>query len=292
MQKRKNTIIFNIYQNKKYYACEISESMITRKNDCKRRLGGMLNMAKQKVCLVTSAVATVGQHLISHLVAKGYKVLALGEVSDNFTPEVLLNRQIKITTALPISAKQFKQNDVQFCFGDMSDISFLASIFAAADKGDIEIEFLFHLSAHRVIQQSSPAAYHPDYGDTVNLLEVARAYWQAHQKTFKGFFYASEKGKRSSKQIEKLITKIKEKDNFPAVIYYASPVANIGSGYSGRTSLTSLYRVIMPFKLPDKTPLAWKKDADNELGFIAGLKQAADKILAQVKSGEQLSLED
>ena len=249
-------------------------------------------MTKQKVCLVTSAAGKVGQHLVSHLVAKGYKVLALGEALDAFTPEVLLNRQIKVTTALPISAKQFQKNDVQFCFGDMSDISFLASIFAAADKGDIEIEFLFHLSAHRVIQQSSPAAYHPDYGDTVNLLEVARAYWQSHQKTFKGFFYSGEKGKRSAKQIEKLITKIKEKNDFPAVIYYASPVANIGGGYSGRTSLSSLYRVLIPFKMPDKTPLAWKKDADNELGFIAGLKSAADKILQKIKSGEKISLDE
>ena len=249
-------------------------------------------MTKQKVCLVTSAAGKVGQHLVSHLVSKGYKVLALGEALDVFTPEVLLNRQIKITTALPISSKQFTKNDVQFCFGDMSDISFLASVFAAADKGNIEIEFLFHLSAHRVIKQSSPAAYHPDYGDTVNLLEVSRAYWQSHKKTFKGFFYAGEKGQRSSKQIEKLIDKIKEKDNFPAVVYYASPVANIGSGYTGHTSLNSLYRVITPIKMPEIQPLAWKQDADNELGFIAGLKSAADKVLTEIEQGKPLALDD
>jgi hypothetical protein len=261
------------------------------KNNCKAK-GDTLKMKKQKVCLVTSAAGKVGQHLVSHLVAKGYKVLALGEALDVFTPEVLLNRQIKVTTALPISARQFIKNDVQFCFGDMSDISFLASIFSAASKGDIEIEFLFHLSAHRVIKQSSPAAYHPDYGDTVNLLEVAQAYWQAHNDTFKGFFYAGEKGLRSSKQIEKLINKIKEKDNFPAVIYYASPVANIASGYTGRTSLNSLYRVITPFKMPENAPLAWKQDADNELGFIAGLKSAADKVLAEIEQGKPLALEE
>ena len=71
-------------------------------------------MKKQKVCLVTGAAGTIGQHLLSHLVSSGYKVLALGEVTDSFFPEVLKNKKIKITTALPISAEQYKKYDIQF----------------------------------------------------------------------------------------------------------------------------------------------------------------------------------
>ena len=247
-------------------------------------------MAKEKVCLVTGAAGTVGQHLLSHLVKNGYKVLAVGEASDRFSPDVLQNRQIRVTTALPVSSKQFKNHDVQFCFGDMSDISFLASIFAGADKEGIDIECLFHLSGNKLIQKNSPAAYHPDYGDTVNLLEIARAYWQSHKDSFKVFLYAADTGKRSSKQIEKMLLKVKEKDSFPAVIYHTSPVTNIGTGYTGRTSLSSLYRVLMPFKAPE-APLAWKKEADDELSYIAGLKRAADKILEQIKANKTPTLD-
>lgn len=248
-------------------------------------------MAKAKVCLVTGAAGSIGQHLIANLVAKGYKVIALAEALDYFKPEVLKNRQIMITTALPITAKSFAKYDVQFCFGDMSDISFLASVFAAADKEDISIEILFHLSANQLIQKKSPAAYHPDYGDTVNLLEVVKAYWQAHKNAFKGFFYAADTGKRSAKQIEKLIKAVKEKDNFPAVVYYASPLSDITKGYTGRTSLSSLYRFISPIKTPKPIEnLAWKKDADDELSYIAGLKRAVDKVLEQIKENQTPSL--
>ena len=247
---------------------------------------------KEKVCLITGAAGTVGQHLVAGLVALGYKVLALGEATDTFAPEILQNRNIRITTALPISAEQFKKHDVQFCFGNISDISFLASVFTAADKGDVDISFLFHLSANELIQKHSPNAYHPDYGDTVNMLEVARAYWQGHKKIFKGFFYAADTGKRAAQQIEKLIKKTCEKDNFPAVIYHAIPVQNIGSGYTGRTALTSLYRFVSPVPAPQlPKSMSWKKEADSELAYIACLKRAAEKVLTQVKEGKTISLD-
>lgn len=248
-------------------------------------------MAKEKVCMVTGAAGTVGQHLLTHLVKKGYKVLAIGETADVFLPEVLNNCRIKVTTALPICAEQYKKNDVQFCFGDMGDISFWASIFAAADKGNVEIEFLFHLTANKLIQKHSPAAYHPEYGAAVNLLEVARAYWQEHKKSFKGFFYAADTGKKVSKQVEKLIEKVRGKDNFPAVVYYTSPVTMIGNGYKGNTTFSSLYRVILPFKTPADS-LIWKKEADDELSYIAGLKKAADKVLTQIAENKPIALEN
>ena len=248
-------------------------------------------MAKEKVCLVTGAAGTIGQHLLAHLVQNGYKILAVGEADDSFAPTVLQNRKIRATTALPISAEQFKHHDVQFCFGDMGDISFLASIFAMADKCGIEIECLFHLSGNQLTQKNSPLAYHPDYADAVNLLEVARAYWQSHQKEFKAFFYAADTGRKFSKQIEKMINNIKNKDDFPAVIYHVSPVTSIGYGYQGKTSLSSLYRVLMPVKSP-ATQLMWKKEADDELTYIAGLKRAADKVLSQIKDGKKPSLEE
>lgn len=249
-------------------------------------------MAKETVCLVTGAAGTVGQHLVADLVSQGYKVIALGEVFEKFSPEVLKNRNIKITTALPISAKQLKKYDVQFCFGDISDISFLASVFTAADLGDVNIEFLFHLSAHQLIQKNSPEAYHPKYGDTVNVFEVAKAYWQSHKDIFKGLFYASDSRNKSADKIEKKIKEFAEKNNFPAVIYNDQPVINIGKGYTGTTSLSSLYRFVSPVKTPMMpTQMAWKKEADNQLSYIAGLKRAAEKVLGQIKEGKKPDLD-
>lgn len=248
-------------------------------------------MSKTKVCVVTGATGKVGQHLLLHLVGKGYKVLAVGDTEDMFSPDVLNNRKIKTTTVLPISAKQFKKYDVQFCFGDMSDISFMTSVFQAADLGDVEIESLFHLSANRFILQHNPSAYHPEFSDTVNLLELSRAYWQSHKGIFKGFFYITDNQSKASAKIEKLIAKIKEKDDFPVMSYRAIPLKNIGVNYRGKTSLASLYRIITPYKNLT-TSLAWKKQADDELTYIAALKSVADKILTAIKEGQSLQLRD
>ena len=249
-------------------------------------------MSKQKVCLVTGAAGTVGQHLVANLVANGCKVIALGEAIDTFTPDILQNRHIKITTALPISAEVFTKNDVQFCFGDIGDISFLASVFNAADIGNIEIELAFHLSAHKLIQKNSPAAYHPNFGASANVLEVALAYWQSHKQTFKGFFYAAENGNRTVKQVEKMIKKIQDREDFPAVVYHAEILSDITKGYQGRTSLSSLYRFISPVKTPIiPTSMTWKTEADSELNYIAGLKRVTEKVLAEIKDGHKISLD-
>lgn len=212
-------------------------------------------MKQQKVCLVTSAAGTVGQHILASLVAEGHKVLALGEASDMFSPEVLQRRNIRVTTALPATAKSFEKHDVQFYFGDIGDISFLASIFATAEKNGIEIEYVFHLSANAMIQKSSPAAYHPDFAATANVIEVARAYWQAHKDIFKNFFYVADA--KGGSKIEVIIEKNIEKEGFPATIYRDENANIIGSGYKGKTELTSLYRVVMPVgikQIPQKQP--------------------------------------
>ena len=203
---------------------------------------------KQKVCLVTGAAGQIGQRVLLNLVSKGKKVLALGEVDDIFSPDVLKNNHVKINTALPVTNKSFSKHDVQFCFGDLSDISFLASIFSSADNNNIEIEYVIHLSANKEIQKTSPHAYHPEFGDTINLLEVARAYWQAHPKAFKKFFFASDSSSKGNDKIVKMIDKISKKDNFPTEVYDAKENSPIGSDYNGSTQLSVLYRFISPIK--------------------------------------------
>ena len=202
-------------------------------------------MAKVKVCLVTGAGGQVGQHVVAKLVERSKKVIALAEADEVFSPDILKTHKIKINTALPVTKDSFSKYDVQFCFGDLSDISFIASIFASADKSDIEIEYVFHLTANSVIQKSSPLAYHPDLGDIVNVLEVARAYWQDHKDVFKNFFYPTDDSKQSSK-IENMIKKISEKYNFPVTIFKEN--TPIGAKYNGKTSISSLYRLVTPVK--------------------------------------------
>jgi UDP-glucose 4-epimerase len=233
-------------------------------------------MKQQKVCLVTSAAGAVGQHILASLVAEGHKVLALGEVSDMFSPEVLKKRNIKVTTALPATAKSFEKHDVQFYFGDIGDISFLASIFATAEKNGIEIEYVFHLSANAMIQKSSPAAYHPDFAATANILEVSRAYWQSHKDVFRNFFYVADS--KNGSKIETMIEKIMDKESFPATIYKDESANVIGSGYKGKTQLSSLYRVVMPVgikKLPQKQP---EYDL-SEKSYIKRLLYAVKKVI-------------
>lgn len=79
---------------------------------------------EQKVCLITGATGFVGQYILNELIASGRKVLALGDSEDAFSPLAANNRLIKATSALPISAAAFKEHNVQFCFGDIADISF------------------------------------------------------------------------------------------------------------------------------------------------------------------------
>lgn len=206
-------------------------------------------MSSQKVCLVTGAASKIGQQVVLKLVSNGKKVLALGDVEDIFSPDVLKTHKIKVNTLLPVTNKSFQKHDVQFCFGDLSDISFLASIFSSADTNNIEIEHVIHLSANKEIQKTSPHAYHPDFGDTVNLLEVTRAYWQAHPKVFKSFFFASDKSNKVNDKIVKMMQKISDKEGFPINIYNSNPISSIGSDYKGKTEVSSLYRLVTPLKI-------------------------------------------
>ncbi len=231
-------------------------------------------MAGMKVCLITGAAGEIGQQLAAELVAAGRKVIALGEPEDSFRLDVLQKREISVTTALPVTTALFKKHDVQFCFGDISDISFLASVFSNAVQNNLEIEFVFHLSANRSIQKSSPAAYHPGYIATANVLEVVRAYWQSHQKTFKGFFYTAESDRKSDAKTEAMLNRLKEKEGFPAVIF-SDETAPVGSGYKGKTALASLYRVITPFT----SSLSWKNESETENNYIRRLLHAVRKEL-------------
>lgn len=232
-------------------------------------------MAGMKVCLITGAAGEIGQQLAAELVAEGRKVIALGEPEDSFRLDVLQKRDISVTTALPVTTALFKKHDVQFCFGDISDISFLASVFSNAVQNGLEIEFMFHLSANRAIQKSSPAAYHPGFAATANVLEVVRAYWQSHQNTFKGFFYAAEKDKKSNAKNVAMINRLKEKENFPAIVF-TDETAPVGSGYKGRTTLASLYRVITPFT----SSLSWENEEETDSAYIRRLLHAVRQELA------------
>lgn len=229
-------------------------------------------MAGRKICLVTGAAGVVGQQLAAELVNAGRKVIAVGEPEDAFRLDVLQKRDISVTTALPVTPELFKKHDVQFCFGDISDISFLASIFSNAVQNKLEIEYVFHLAANRAIQKTSPAAYHPEFAATANVLEVVRAYWQSHKETFKGFFFAADNDKTSAKT-ESMIVRLQEKDNFPALIF-KDETAPVGSGYKGRTALASLYRVVTPFAISGK----WES-ADTEDRFASRLLRAVNHLL-------------
>lgn len=229
-------------------------------------------MAEVKVCVVTGAASLIGQHIVAELVAAKHKVIALGDPADTFMPDVLKKRRIKVNTALPVTAASFKGYNVQFCFGDVSDISFLASVFSNAALNDIAIEYVFHLSANAAIQKSAPAAYHPEFIATANVLEVVRAYWQGHKDSFKGFFYAAENNGKSGK-VETMLNKLKEKDAFPATVF-KDENQPLGAGYKGRTSLASLYRVLTPFAVSNQ----WKS-TDTEDNYINRITRAVKKQL-------------
>ncbi len=225
-------------------------------------------MAGKKICLVTGAAGAVGQQLAAELVNAGRKVIAVGEPEDTFRLDVLQKRDISVTTALPVTPELFKKHDVQFCFGDIGDISFLASIFSNAVQNKLEIEYVFHLSANRLVQKTSPAAYHPEFAATANVLEVVRAYWQSHKETFKGFFFAADNDKAGAKT-ESMISRLQEKDNFPAVIF-KDDTAPVGSGYKGRTALASLYRVVTPFA----PSLSWNTSEESDEDYTRRLLHA------------------
>lgn len=98
-----------------------------------------------KVCLVTGATGFIGQHMLAELAAAGRKMLALGKPEEVFCTAVLRDAGIRTAAAFPVSAAAFAKSDVQFCFGDVADGKFIESVFAAAEKGGMDIEFVLHL---------------------------------------------------------------------------------------------------------------------------------------------------
>lgn len=225
---------------------------------------------EQKVCLITGATGFVGQYILNELIASGRKVLALGDSEDAFSPLAANNRLIKATSALPISAAAFKEHNVQFCFGDIADISFLASIFNTAAKNGIEIEFVLHLVAVRKGRRAVSS------DGTANLLEVCRAYWQSNPDTFKGFFYAAGEGD--------LMRKFSQKDGFPVKFYQLrhSFAENGGKSDTGE----NLYRLFTPVDIPFlkkyQSRSVGKSAPVSDNDYIRELSQAVGRLLNNI----------
>lgn len=243
-------------------------------------------MVSQKVILVTGAASPAGQKVLASLVAFGYKVLALGEPEETFFPDILQKKHIKVTTALPVTAALYQKYDIEFCFGDISDISFLASIFNSAENNGIEIEYVIYLSASSLIQKGKPSSYHPDYAAAANIEEVSRAYWQEHKKSFKGFFYAADVNKDASDKVAALITKTAEKYGFPAEVHRPETSFVSKGERLDRTPLSSLYRFVTPFKLPESFLGKRENSVVDENDYLTGLL-AAISLMIEKNSKEK-----
>ncbi len=273
-----------------------------------------------KVCLVTGATGFIGQHMVADLVASGRKVLAVGEPEDAFCAAILNDRRIRTTTALPISAAAFKKYDVQFCFGDIADISFLASIFATAENRGLDVEFVLHFAACATIQKAleMPAAtWRTNYNGTANILETSHAYWQGHRDAFKGFFYASTDkvyGEGSSKayretddlkptdnpydsskaKADELVRAIAKKDNFPAVIYRFCNVYGPGDYHKSRVVPGTLYRLMYTGTAPVlkkyQTASGGACSFHRDMIYIKDLTRAVSLLLKHLEEGKNLDL--
>lgn len=224
----------------------------------------------QKVCLITGATSFVGQEILNELVQSGRKVLALGDSEDAFSPLLANNKIIKATSALPIRAEAFKEHNVQFCFGDVADISFLASIFNTASKSGIEIEFVLHLAAVKKGRQAI-------MGDgTANLLEVCRAYWQSNPESFKGFFYAAGEGD--------IIRKFSQKDGFPVKFYKLR--SSFAENKANEEAAENLYRLFTPVDMPIlkkyQSRSVGKKAPVSDNTYIKDLSQAIGRLLNNI----------
>lgn len=146
---------------------------------------------RMKVCLVTGATGFIGQHMLAELAAAGRKVLALGKPEEVFCTAVLRDAGIRTAAAFPVSAAAFAKSDVQFCFGDVADEKFIESVFAAAEKGGMDIEFVLHFAACATIQKAQEngrEAWRTNYDGTRNVLAAALRRWQRHDSSFRGFF--------------------------------------------------------------------------------------------------------
>lgn len=159
---------------------------------------------------------------------------------------------------------------MQFCFGDIADISFLASIFNTAAKNGIEIEFVLHLAAVRKGRRAVSS------DGTANLLEVCRAYWQSNPDTFKGFFYAAGEGD--------LMRKFSQKDGFPVKFYQLrhSFAENGGKSDTGE----NLYRLFTPVDIPFlkkyQSRSVGKSAPVSDNDYIRELSQAVGRLLNNI----------
>ena len=195
----------------------------------------------------------------------------LGDSEEAFSPLLANNKMIKATSALPITAKAFKEHNVQFCFGDVADISFLASIFNTASKSGIEIEFVLHLAA---VKKGRQVALMGD--GTANLLEVCRAYWQSNPETFKGFFYAAGEGD--------IIRKFSQKDGFPVKFYKLR--SSFAENKESEVPSENLYRLFTPVDMPIlkkyQSKSVGKKASVSDNTYIKDLSQAIGRLLNSI----------
>lgn len=215
-------------------------------------------MAKQKVAILTGISQKSGEEILKKLVKSNRKVIVLGDISENFSFDNKENANLKVTTELPVTAATFEENDVQFSFGDMSDISFLAAVFTQARKNDLEIELVCHLS-----DTSAKEATHFSFGDTINLLEIVKAYWQSNKETFKCFFYAADEKNTAALKVEKMLNAASKKENFPAKVFIKR---------NQREDKPVLYRLFSPLALP-------KEENKAE---IQNISQVFNKILSEL----------
>ena len=217
-------------------------------------------MATQKVTILTGISQKSGNEILKKLVKSNRKVIVLGDIAENFSFADKGANALKVTTELPVTAATFQDNDVQFSFGDMSDISFLAAVFTQAHKNGLEIELVCHIS-----DITAESSAHFSFGDTINLLEIVKAYWQSNQDTFKCFFYAADAQNPAASKIEKLLNSAIKKEHFPAKIYIKRKPLK---------AAPTLYRLFSPLTLPKVT--------DTQPEDSLTLTQAFNDLLAEI----------
>lgn len=229
-----------------------------------------------KVCLITGATGFIGQHLVSELVADGRKIVALGKTGEEYCTSVLNSQLIKISTAPALTPNTFEQNDVQLYFGDISEETFIQTVFGDIIKNNMEIEYVIHLAACATIQQAALQAsqtWKTNYQGTQNILNQCLKYQKKYPTTFKSFFYASTdkvygEGTQqtyhetdalnpiaspydlSKAKADILVQKTAKENNFPAVIYRFCNVYGPGDYHKSRIIPGTLYRLIYTKEAP------------------------------------------
>lgn len=231
---------------------------------------------KEKVCLITGATGFIGQHAVSELVADGRKVIALGGPEANYCPAVLRDHRLKVTEGGLSAASFTKKNEVLLQFGEISDPSFLANLFAEIEKKGWALEFVLHFAACSTIQQAigdKEGAWRTNYDGTKALLEESLRYYRKYPDVFKGFFYAStdkvygEGSSRSYQETDDLkplpypydqskaaadayVREAAKEYALPVVVYRFCNVYGPGDYHVSRIVPGSLYRLIYRNEAP------------------------------------------